>query len=160
MIPFLLSSLEQSQTLPDHFSFALTYFSSFIASPLPWGFPHSSVGAESACSAGDLASIPGLWRSPGEGNGNPLQYSGLENPMDRGAWWATVHGVTRVGHDLATKPLNHHHLFLDPTPRVINRNDNDKQTSAAVHEVAKSWTRLGDWITTWYHFSAFPFLAL
>ena len=41
---------------------------------------------------------------PGEGNGNPLQYSCLENPMDRGAWWATVHGVARVGHDLATKP--------------------------------------------------------
>ena len=49
----------------------------------------------SACNAGDLGSIPGLGRSPGEGNGNPLQYSCLENPMDRGAWWATVHGVTK-----------------------------------------------------------------
>ena len=68
-------------------------------------FPHSSVGKESACNAGDLGSIPGLGRSPGEGNGNPRQYSCLENPMDRGAWWATVHGVTRVGHDLATKPM-------------------------------------------------------
>ena len=48
---------------------------------------------KSACNAGDLGSIPGLGRSPGEGNGNPLQYSSLENPMDRGAWWATVHGV-------------------------------------------------------------------
>ena len=47
----------------------------------------------SACNAGDLGLIPGLGRSPGEGNGNPLQYSCLENPMDRGAWWATVHGV-------------------------------------------------------------------
>ena len=55
----------------------------------------------SACSAGDLGSIPGLGRSPGEGNGNPLQYSCLENPMDRGAWQATVHGVT-VGHDWVT----------------------------------------------------------
>ena len=44
------------------------------------------------CNAGDLGSIAGLGRSPGEGNGNPLQYSCLENPMDRGAWWATVHG--------------------------------------------------------------------
>ena len=43
-------------------------------------------------------------RSPEEGNGNPLQYSCLGNPMDRGAWWATVHGVARVGHDLTTKP--------------------------------------------------------
>ena len=44
--------------------------------------------------------------SPGEGNGNPLQYSCLENPMDKGAWQATVHGVTRVKHDLVTKPVN------------------------------------------------------
>ena len=49
----------------------------------------------SACSVGDLGSIPGLGRSPGEGNGNPLQYSCLENPMDGGAWWATVHGVAK-----------------------------------------------------------------
>ena len=58
-------------------------------------FPGDSVGKESACNAGDPGSIPGLGRSPGEGNGNPLQYSCLENPMDRGAWWATVHGVTK-----------------------------------------------------------------
>ena len=57
--------------------------------------------------AGDVRDadlIPGSGRSPGEGNGNPLQYSYLENPMDRGAWQATVHGVARVGHNLATKP--------------------------------------------------------
>ena len=48
--------------------------------------------------------IPGLGRSPGKGNGNPLQYSGLGNPTDRETWQATVHGVTRVGHGLATKP--------------------------------------------------------
>ena len=52
-------------------------------------------GKASACNAGDLGSIPGSGRSPGEGNGNPLQYSCLENPMDGGAWWATVHGVTK-----------------------------------------------------------------
>ena len=55
----------------------------------------SSVGKSSSCNAGDLGSIPGLGRSPGEGNGNTLQYSCLENPMDRGAWWATVHGVSK-----------------------------------------------------------------
>ena len=49
----------------------------------------------SACNAGDPGSIPGLGRSPGEGNGNPLQYSCLENPMNGGAWWATVHGVAK-----------------------------------------------------------------
>ena len=56
---------------------------------------YSSVGKEFACSAGDLGSIPGLGRSPGEGNGNPLQYPCLENLMDRGAWWAAVHGVAK-----------------------------------------------------------------
>jgi len=50
---------------------------------------------ESACNAGDLGLIPGLGRSPGGGHGNPLQYSCLENPMDRGAWWTTVHGVAK-----------------------------------------------------------------
>ena len=49
--------------------------------------------------AGDLGLISGLGRSPAEGNGNPLQYSCLENPRDRGAWWATVHGVANVGED-------------------------------------------------------------
>ena len=68
------------------------------------GFPHSSVGKESSCKAGDLGLIPGSGRSSGEGNGNLLQYSCLENPVDRGAWQATVHGVARIGHDLVTKP--------------------------------------------------------
>ena len=53
----------------------------------------------SACNAGDLGSIPESGRSPGEGNGNPLQYSCLENSTDGEAWWATVHGSQRVGHD-------------------------------------------------------------
>ena len=57
--------------------------------------PGGSVGKESTCSTGDLGSIPGLGRSPGEGNGNPLQYSCLENFMDTGAWWAAVHGVAK-----------------------------------------------------------------
>ena len=50
---------------------------------------------ESSCNAGELGSIPGLGSSSGEGNGNPLQYSCLDNSMDKGAWWATVHGVTK-----------------------------------------------------------------
>ena len=54
------------------------------------GLPQWLSGKESACNAGDTGSIPGSGRSPGEGHGNPLQYSCLENPMDRGAWWATV----------------------------------------------------------------------
>ena len=60
-----------------------------------WGFPGGSDGKESALKAGDPASTPGLGRFHGEGNGHPLQYSCLENSMDRGAWRATVHGVTK-----------------------------------------------------------------
>ena len=59
------------------------------------GFPGSSDGKASAYNAGGLGSIPGSGRSPGERNGNPLQYSCLENPMDQGAWWATVHRVAK-----------------------------------------------------------------
>ena len=57
-----------------------------------------------AGATGDVGSIPGLGRSPGRENGHPLQDSCLKNPMDRGAWRATVHGVARVGHNLVTKP--------------------------------------------------------
>ena len=74
-----------------------------LDSRFTWGIPHSSVDQESACNAGDLGSIPGWVRSPGEGNGNPPWYSCLENPMDRGAWQAIVHGVARAGHNLGTK---------------------------------------------------------
>ena len=63
------------------------------------GFPNGLVDKESACNAGDTGDvgglIPGLGRSPGDGHGNPLQYSCLENPMDKEAWWATDHGVTK-----------------------------------------------------------------
>ena len=67
-------------------------------------FPHSSVGKKSVCNAGDPGSIPGLGGFPREGKGNPLHHSYPENPVDRGAWWVTVHGVTRVRHDLEIKP--------------------------------------------------------
>ena len=59
------------------------------------GFPGGSVSKASARNAGNLGSIPRSGRPPGEGNGNPLQYSCLENSMDGGAWWATVHGITK-----------------------------------------------------------------
>ena len=63
------------------------------------GFPGGSDGKGSACNVGDLGLIPGLGRSPGGEHGNPLQYSYLQNPMDRGGWWATVHESQRIGHD-------------------------------------------------------------
>ena len=63
---------------------------------MPSGFPGGSVGKNPPANAGDADSIPESGRSPGEGNDNPLQYSSLGNPMDRGAWWATVHGVAEL----------------------------------------------------------------
>ena len=74
----------------------------------------SSVNKESASNAGEPGLIPGWGRFPGEGNGNPLQYSSLENPMDRGTWQATVHVVTRTRHNLVTKPPPQkiHHLEI------------------------------------------------
>ena len=76
---------------------------------LPWWLG----GKESACNAGDVGLIPGPGRSPGEGNGNPLQYSCLGNPMDRGAWRARVHGVTKS--QTGVKGLSAHTCELPDT---------------------------------------------
>ena len=66
-----------------------------LPTPVFIGFPGGSDNKESVCKAGDLGLIPRLGRSPGGGHGNSLQYSCLEKPMGRGAWWATVHGVAK-----------------------------------------------------------------
>ena len=68
-----------------------------------WSFPGGSVVKSPPAKAEDMGLIPGSGRSPGEENGNPLQYSCLGNPMDREAWWTTAHGPARVRHDLATE---------------------------------------------------------
>ena len=73
------------------------------------GFPSGSAGKESTCNERDLGLIPGLGRSPGEGNGHPLQYSGLEDSMDGGAWQATVDGVTKSW--ITTEQLTAHYTF-------------------------------------------------
>ena len=83
-----------SSTVIQYQSFLYEYLKLFVSS-----LPGGSDSKESACNAGDLGSIPGSGRSPGEGNECPLQYSCLENPMDRGAWQATAHWVLRVGHN-------------------------------------------------------------
>ena len=80
------------------------------------GFPVGSAGKESACNVGDLGSVPGLGRSPGEGKGYPLQYSGLENSMDRGAWKATVHGVAKS----QTRLSNFHMAQMPPGTLAIS----------------------------------------
>ena len=102
------------------------------------GFPHSSVGKESACNAGNLGSIPGSGRSPGEGNGYPLQYSCLENPIDRGAWETTLHWVARVGHNLATKPVSHQVVSesCDPMDRSL--------PGSSVHGILQA--RILEWV--------------
>ena len=75
------------------------------------GFPGGSDGQETACNAGDLGSIPGSGRSTGEENGHPLQYSCLENSMDRGVWLATIHGFAKSRAQLS----NEHVHFLSQT---------------------------------------------
>ena len=72
-------------------------FTKALPVSLTLGVPGGSVSKESTCNAGDLGSIPGSGRAPEEGNGNPVQYSCLENPMNGKAWWAAVHGVTESG---------------------------------------------------------------
>ena len=129
--------------------------------------PHGSVGKESTWKAGDLSLIPGSRRSPGEGNGNPLQYSCLENPMGRGTWRATLHGIARVGYDLVTKPPPYVYPqpFELPSHSGGEGNGNPFQCSClenprnrgawwvAVHRVTKSQTWLSDFIFT-FHFHA------
>ena len=83
------------------------------------GFPGGSDGKEYACNAGDPGLIPGSGRSPGEGNGNPLQYSCLKNPMDREACQATFHGV-QVGHDSVTKPPPWQEILYFSSPLLIS----------------------------------------
>ena len=88
------------------------------------GFPGGSDGKESACSAGDLGSIPGSGRSLGEGNGHPLRYSCLESPMHGRACRAAVHGVLRVRCDLVTKQLGKDYCQgeMSPLQRIHGAN--------------------------------------
>ena len=92
-------------------------------SPLcTWGFPGGSVVKNPPANAGDVCYIPGLGRSPGGGNGNPFQYSCLENPMDRGAWPATVHGVTKESDTMEHTRTHMHTSVCDAAKEENNRN--------------------------------------
>ena len=90
-----------------------------------WVHPSDSDGEESACNVGDPGLIPGLGRSRGEGNGNLLQYSCLGNPMDGGAWRATIHRSQRVGHDPATNTSTSHPYFKGVEPINLLRQTNE-----------------------------------
>ena len=81
------------------------------------GFPGNSDGKDSACNVEDLGSIPGLGRSPGEGNGYPLQYSGLENSMDRGAWQAIVPGLSKS--QIQLRDFQFHYDSQDKTSSIV-----------------------------------------
>ena len=83
---------------------------------LPLVFPSGSDSKQSACSVGDLGSIPVSGRSPGEGNGNPLQYSCLEKSTDRGAWWATVHAIAESD---MTERLTRTYLLMNISPEAF-----------------------------------------
>ena len=122
------------------------------------GSPGGSVGKESACRAGDLGSITGSGRSPGEGNSNPLQYSCLENPMGWGAWQATVHGVTKsqtwlsnftqfiwaTAHSSETTKHIQRHLYacfaVIKLPKTIKTNNGPAYTSRAFQQFLKIWS--------------------
>ena len=80
----------------------------------------ASDSKESACNVGDPGSIPGPGRSPGEGNGNPLQYSCLENSMDRGALWATIHEIAESD---TTERLTSHFIFVSHLEDIKNKSD-------------------------------------
>ena len=105
----------------------LLFSRQFAIAPEIYALPINSDGKESTCNAGDPGLIPGVGRSPGEGNSNPLQYSCLGNPMDRGAWWMTVHGITDS---------------MDMSLRKLWERVKDKHI--AVHGVAKSRTQVSD----------------
>ena len=142
----------------DFFHLTL-FFKKLINCWLCWvfivvGFPGGSEVRASAWNAGDLGLIPGSGRSPGEGNGNPLQYSCLENPMEGGAWWAAVHGVTKSQIRLSdfTFTFHFHALEKEMSPhsstlawRIPWR---EEPGGLAVHGVARSQTWLRDFTFT------------
>ena len=114
-------------------------------------FPGGSDGKESAYDVGDPVSIPGLGRCPGEGNGNPLQYSCLENPMDGGVWWAAVHGVAKSWTWLSdfTFPFHFHALEKEMAPhssvlswRIPGTGESGGLPSMGSHRVGHDWSDL------------------
>ena len=128
------------------FLYAFGQFS-YIFLGMRLGFPGGSEGKASACDAKDPGSIPALGRSPGEGNGNSLQYSCLDNPVDRGAWQATARGVEKVGHDRA---INSFILFTLPmrnaSPGMFSKTETHihlscfcKPSSPILHTCAPAW---------------------
>ena len=136
-----------------HLSQQHAFFKRNLPKLVNLGVAIESEGKVSACNAGDLGSIPGLERSPEEGNGNPLQYSCLENPMDGGVWWATVHWVTKSRTQLSyftftffililkmeEKKQQFWHIMLDYVKKGKNTTDTKKKV------LCRAWRRCCDW---------------
>ena len=99
-------------------------------------FPGSSDGKASACNARDLGSIPGWGRSPGEGNGNPLQYSCLEDPVDRGAWWVSVHGIAKSRTRLSDKTHTHTNTHTQTHTHKVKK---DEQSNTELATTGSSY---------------------
>ena len=112
-------------------------------------------GKQSACNAGDAGSIPGLGRFPGRGNGNPLQYACLGNPMDRGAWWATVHGVTEL--DIAEWLSTHASMSWNvDLKRLVFVFPSPPPPAQTTHNLKQISFRLpGSWRIAWWSPSRF-----
>ena len=94
-----------------------------------WGFPGGSDSKESACNVGDLGSIPGLGKSPGERKGYPLQYSGLENSTDRGTWQATVHRVSKNQTQLSDFHFHFSLSYIDLSGVVLQKKNSPQVIS-------------------------------
>ena len=92
-------------------------------------FPSGSDSKESACTAGDLGSISETGRPPGGGNGNPLQYSCLENPTDRAAWWARAYGVEKSGARMSDEHFHFLSKIIDPNPWCLSHRPEDRTSS-------------------------------
>ena len=125
----------------------MVLFCSFLwLSNIPlWGFPGGSVVENLPAKAGDMGLIPGFWRCPGEGDGNPLQYSCLENPRDRGAWWAAVCGVAQSWIWLNRLSMPACIGVENGNPFQYSCLENPRDGGAwwaAVYGVAQSWTWL------------------
>ena len=103
-----------------------------------WSFPSGSVVKnlpamqETACNTGDVGSIPGLGRSPGKGNVNLFHYSCLDNFMDRRAWWATIHGFAKAGHDIGTKS------HQPPPQMMMNMNEERESGGPFFHHCVQN----------------------
>ena len=111
--------------------------------------PGSSDGKESACNASDLDLIPGLGRSPGEGNGNPLQYSCLENSMDRGVWWTIVHGVAKRQTQLSYWHTSTLFYWLISFTRTLAQWDRNSLYCSLMYSQFSAYLNYTCWILEW-----------